>query len=169
MKRIQEHTYRKLAPFFIGSKEVRKRNKKLLWGLVLSLLLSAVITIENYRDPITYNNTLLWSIIAFLVLANLVNYIRYRRYLKLIRKHRVEIDKNKIAFYTYDQKSELDISNISIMQKYRNSDGLQHIQLRLKNNRGIRLEGYDQIDEMASLIADQIQPDQVIERKLLFG
>ena len=155
--------------FIIGSQEVKKRNRNLFWGLLLSFLLAVVITSENYRDPITYNNTLLWSILAFLVLANLVNYVRYVRYLRLIRKHKVEIGTNKITFYTGNNKSELDISSISIMQMYRNSNSLQHIQLRLKNNRGIRLEGYDQLESMANLIADQLQPEQVIQRKVLFA
>lgn len=155
--------------FLISSHEIRKRNRNLLWGVFLSLLLAALITIGNYRDPVTYSNALLWSIIAFLVLANLVNTFRYLRYRKLIRKHRVEIKNNKMVFYTGDHTSELDMSNITIMQTYSKPNKLLHIQLRLKNNRGIRLEGYDQLETMASLIAAQLQPGQVIDRKALFG
>lgn len=170
LPQIQEQPVEKPSSLFIiGSQEVGKRNRNLLWGALLSLLLAAVITIGNYRDPVTYNNALLWSILAFLVLANLVNILRYLRYLKLIRKHRVEIEKNKIVFYTGDHTSELDMSNITIMQMYRNTNKLLHIQLRLKNNRGIRLEGYERLETMASLIAAQLQPGQVIDRKALLG
>jgi uncharacterized integral membrane protein len=169
VQQIQQPPSQQPASFIIGSREVTKRNRNLLWGLVLSLLLAILISIENYRNPVTYNYTLLWSMIAFLVLANVVNYIRYLRYRRLIRKHKVEINNETITFYTADQKSELDLSNISIMQIYRNANELRHIQLRLRNNRGIRLEGYDQLETMASLIADQLRPEQVIEKKVLFG
>ncbi|MCW8962262.1 MAG: hypothetical protein OQL16_00605 [Gammaproteobacteria bacterium] len=170
MQQMQEqHPEKPSSLFMIGSQEIRKRNRNLLWGMSLSLLLAAMVTIGNYRDPVTYNNALLWSILAFLVLANLVNIFRYLRYLKLISKHRVEIENNKIVFYTGDDTSELDMSNITIMQTYSKPDKLQHIQLRLKNNRGIRLEGYDRLETMASLIAAQLQPGQVIDKKALFG
>jgi len=170
VQQMQEQPSEKLSSLFmIGRQEIRKRNRNLLWGVLLSLLLSAVITIGNYRDPVTYSNALLWSILAFLVLANMVNIFRYLRYRKLIHKHRVEIENNKIVFYTGDDTSELDMSNITIMQLYRNPNKLLHIQLRLKNNRGIRLEGYDRLETMASLIATQLQPGQVIDRKALFG
>ena len=82
MRQTQEQSAQEHASFVIGRPEIEKRNRNLLWGLVLSLLLALVITVENYRDPITYNNALLWSIVAFLVLANLVNYFRYIRYLR---------------------------------------------------------------------------------------
>jgi hypothetical protein len=157
------------SSFVIGNQEIRKRNSNLLWGLLLSLLLAAVTIVEHNRDPTTFNDALLWSILAFLVLANLVNYFRYLRYLRLIRKHRVEIGQNKIIFYTDNNISELDLSNVVIMQMYRKSNRLLHIQLRLKNNRGIRLEGYDQLETMASSIAAQLQPEQVIERNALLG
>jgi hypothetical protein len=155
--------------FTIGEGEIKIRNRNILWGLLFSLLLAAVITVENYRDPASYNNTLLWSILGFLVLANLVNYFRHLRYLRLIRKHQVKVEDNKIIFHTDDQVSELDTSSIAIMQLYRGKNGLQHIQLRLKNNRGIRLEGYDQLGTMADLIAARLDPEQITDRKAMFG
>ena len=164
------HTSAQLSgPFIVGEQEIRKRNKNLLWGLLLSVFLAVLIVIENHRDPVTYNNTLLWSILGFLVIANIVNYFRHLRYVKLIGTHRVELNNNKIIFITGDNQSELDTSDIAIMQMYRRSNRLQHIQLRLMNNRGIRLEGYDQLESMAALIAAQLQPEQVIETKTLFG
>ena len=169
-QQLQEQPEEKTSSFFIiGSQEIKKRNRNILGVVFLSLLLVVVITIENYRDPITYNNALFWSVLVFLVLANLINYFRYLRYLRLIRKHRVEINNNKIVFHTNDDISELDISDITIMQMYNRKNGLQHVQLRLKNNRGIRLEGYDQLETMASLIVDQLKPEQVIHRKALLG
>ena len=155
--------------FIIGKQELKKRNRNLLWGLLFSILLAIVTIIENDRDPTTYNNALLWSILGFLVLANIVNYYRHLRYLRLIRNHRVELKQNKMVFYTGDNMSELDMSDITLMHKYMRSNRLQHIQLRLKNDRGIRLEGYDRLESMASLIAAQLQPGQVMERKTLFG
>ncbi|TNG00163.1 MAG: hypothetical protein EP297_04230 [Gammaproteobacteria bacterium] len=167
MNELTEQSSSKVStPFTIGGREIKKRNRNLLWGLMFSVLLVLVVSTANYRDPQTYNNALLWSVLGFLVLANLMNYVRHLRYLRLIRKHRLEVDGNKVTFYTGEQTSELDTSNIAIMHLYRNKKGLQHIQLRLKNDRGIRLEGYDRLEEMAQLITAQLQPNQVVDKKI---
>lgn len=157
------------AIFVIGRKELGKRNRNLLWGLLLSLFLAAVTVIENHEDPATYNDVLMWSILGFLALANIVNYFRHLRYARLVRTHNVQLEGGKIVFHTADDVSELDVSAIAIMHQYTSSGRLQHIQLRLKNNRGIRLEGYDRLEEMAGMISAQLQPHQVMERKSLFG
>lgn len=170
MQQIKGRTSAQFSgPFIVGEQEIRKRNKNLLWGLLLSVFLAVLIVIENHRDPATYNNVLLWSILGFLAVANIVNYIRHLRYLKLISTHRVEFNNDKIIFITDDNESELNTSDIAIMQMYKSSNRLQHIQLRLVNNRGVRLEGYDQLERMAALIAAQLRPDQVTETKTLFG
>ena len=42
---------------------------------------------------------------------------------------------------------------------------LEHIQLKLVNKRGIRLEGYADLEQLGCAIADQIPKEQVVGRE----
>ena len=35
-----------------------------------------------------------------MIVANLANYYRYRRYLRLVKDHRIEIDGDEVTFFT---------------------------------------------------------------------
>jgi hypothetical protein len=152
--------------FTIGEHALERRSKNILWGAVLSLVLVVLIAFGNYRYPETYNDVLLWSAVAFVVGANLINYLRHRRYLRLIQDHRVEVLAGKVQFRTGDELSELDIGDIALVNLFRRKGTLNHIQLRLRNNRGIRLEGYGELERLAALLAEQVPEAHVVERKL---
>ena len=147
--------------FTIGEAEVRKRKKNILLGGVFSLLLAGMVAIQNHRHPEQYNDLLLWSVVGFVIIANVVNYYRHRRYLRKIRDHRVEVEPGKVKFRTGDDLSELDVQDIAAMSFFRKKGTLQHIQLRLKSNRGIRLEGYDDLEKLGRLVAEQIPEEHV--------
>jgi hypothetical protein len=74
-----------------------------------------------------------------MIVANLANYYRYRRYLRLVKDHRIEIDGDEVTFFTQTDKSVLDAQDIVKLTFYRRKGHVEHIQLKLKNNRGIRL------------------------------
>jgi hypothetical protein len=48
---------------------------------------------------------------------------------------------------------------------YRWRGRLRHIQVRLKNNRGIRLEGYSGLEEMAAGLMEQLPEGKVVDRR----
>ena len=148
--------------FVISEDEKRKRTKNLLWGLVLSLVLAGFIGFENARYPEQYNDVLFWSVVGFIILANLVNGYRHRRYVRKIQGHYVEVLPGKIRFVTDGDTSELDMEDIVALRFFRNRRGLQHIQLVLKSHRGVRLEGYQDLDELAKLIVDQLPPEKLM-------
>ena len=81
-----------------ASIQIRKRN--ILLSALLSLVLAAVITVGHFRYPATYNDMFFWSVIIMVVVGNLVNYYRYRRYLRLIEDHRIEIEGDEVSFFT---------------------------------------------------------------------
>ena len=147
--------------FVIGGAEVRKRKRNILLGAVFSLLLAGMVAFQNHKYPEQYNDLLLWSVVGFVIIANVVNYFRHRRYLRQIREHRVEVEPGKVKFRTGAELSELDVHDIAAMSFFRRKGVLQHIQLRLKSNRGIRLEGYDDLEELGRLISEQIPREQV--------
>ena len=45
---------------------------------------------------------------------------------------------------------------------YRRKGRLEHIQLKLRNNRGIRLEGYTDLEQLGRAIADRIPKELVV-------
>jgi hypothetical protein len=147
-----------------GSLAQRKRN--ILLGLFFSLVLALVIALGHYRYPETYNDVLLWSVIGFVGIGNLVNWLRHRRYVRLIRDHRIEVHPGRVEFWTKGEKSVLDVGDIAALTLYRRRGTLRHIQVRLKNNRGIRLEGYRDLDRLADLLAGQIPKAHVVERSV---
>lgn len=152
--------------FRISTASLQERSRNILWGLVLSLLMVSVIELGHYREPDTFNEALRFSVLLFLLLANGVNYQRHRRYLRMVKDHRVEIHSGKVQFWAGGEKTELDLKDVAAMNLYRRrrSGTLRHIQLRLKNHRGIRLEGYEDLEGMASELGAQLPPAHVTER-----
>ncbi len=147
--------------FTVGEAEVRKRNKNILLGAIFSLLLAGMVAFQNHRYPEQYNDVLLWSVVGFVIIANVVNYYRHRRYLRQIRDHRVEVEPGKVKFRTGGDLSELDVQDIAALSFFRKKGVLQHIQIRLRSNRGIRLEGYNDLEKLGRLISEQIPPEHV--------
>jgi hypothetical protein len=150
--------------FTISPDSIAKRKKNILLGGVLSLLLAAAAVAGNLRYPQTYNDVLLWSVLGFVLIGNLVNYYRHRRYLRLIQDHRVDVYPGRIEFWTGGEKSVLDTGDIAGLFLYRSRGELKHIQVRLKSNRGIRLEGYGGLEDMAGAIAKQLPKAHVVDR-----
>ena len=151
--------------YTISKTSLQTRKKNIIVSALLSLVLAAVITAARVQYPETYSDLFFWSVIIAVVLGNLVNYYRYRRYLRLIEDHRIEIDGDKVYFLTGTEKSVLDTKDIVAITFYRRKGQVEHIQLKLKNNRGIRLEGYSDLEQLGGAIADRIPKEQVIGRE----
>lgn len=147
--------------FTISQASLQMRKKNIMWSALLSLALIAITSAGHMLHPQTYNDMLLWSVVTVVILGNLINYYRHRRYLRLIRNHRIEIAGDKVMFYTGDQESVLNVKEIAMLTFYRRKGNVDHIQLKLRNNRGIRLEGYGELEQLGRAIADLIPRHQV--------
>ena len=143
-------------PYSISKTSLQSRKKNIFLGALLSLVLIAVVTAGHLQDPETYNNVLFWSVIISVVVGNLINYYRYRRYLRLVEDHWIEIIGDEVSFVTGTDKSVLNIKDITALTFYRRKGQVEHIQLKLRNNRGIRLEGYADLEQLGVAIADRI-------------
>ncbi len=142
-----------MVRFRVTPESLETRKKNLVLGALLSLILVIVVVVAHRSDPERYNDLLLWSVIGFAVVGNLVNYFRHRRYVALIRDHYIEVSPERIQFWTGGNKTELERSDIAAVFLYPAKGGaLRHIQLSLKNNRGIRLEGYEHMNRLAELL-----------------
>ena len=148
--------------YSISETSLQVRKKNIFLGALLSLALAAVITVGHFQYPETFNHLLFWSVIIVVVVGNLVNYYRYRRYLHLVKDHRIEIVGDEVSFVTGTDESVLDTKEIAALTFYRRKGQVEHIQLKLKNNRGIRLEGYADLEQLGGAIADRIPKERVL-------
>jgi hypothetical protein len=151
--------------YSISKTSLQTRKINIILGALLSLALVALITAGHIQYPETYNDMLFWSVIIVMVLANLVNYYRYRRYLRLVADHRIEIDGDEVSFITGTDKTVLDTKDIVSLTFYRSRGQVEHIQLKLGNKRGIRLEGYTDLEQLGCAIADRIPKEHVSGRQ----
>jgi hypothetical protein len=130
-------------PYYISKTSLQSRKKNIFLSALLSLVLTVIVTTGHLQDPETYNDMFFWSVIIVVVVGNAVNYYRYRRYLRLVEDHRIEIVGDEVSFFTGTDKSVLNINDIATLTYFRRKGQVEHIQLKLRNNRGIRLEGYN--------------------------
>jgi hypothetical protein len=150
--------------YCISESSLQARKKNIILGALFALLLAAVITAGHFQNPETYNDMVFWFVIIALVVGNLVNYYRYRRYLRLVEDHWIEIDGDEVSFFTGTEESVLDTKEIVALTFYRSKGQVGHIQLKLRNNRGIRLEGYADLEQLGGAIADRIPKELVVGR-----
>lgn len=151
--------------FTIGKKEIQKRSKNIKMGAFFATVLVVFIGYHNNQYPAKYNDVLFWSIMGFIILANMIGFYRYRRYLKMVKEHWVEVFFGKMTFTTHGDISELNFDDIAALNFYYHKKILEHIQIKLKNNRGIRLEGYDKLDSLAELISEQVPKAHITGNK----
>lgn len=151
--------------YTISETSLQTRKKNIFLSALLSLVLAAVITAGHFQYPETYNDLFFWSVIIVVVVGNIVNYYRYLRYLRLAEDHRIEIGGDEVSFFTGTEKSMLNTKEIVALTFYRRKGQVEHIQLKLRNNRGIRLEGYADLEQLGGAIADRISKELVFGRE----
>ena len=150
--------------FRIAEEERRKRRRNLLFGLAFTAVLVGLVALEHRRAPEQYNTVLLWSVVGFAVLANLVNYLRHRRWVRLSRDHFLEVLPDRIRFSTNGQLSELQPEQIAAVRFHRRRGRLQHIQILLNSRRGIRLEGYQDLSDLGRRLAERLPAAKLMGR-----
>jgi len=152
-------------PYSISKTSLQSRKRNIFLSVLFSLVLAVVITVGHLQDPETYNDMFYWSVITAVVIGNVVNYYRHHRYLHLVEDHRIEIIGDEVFFFTGTDKSVLNTNDIATLTFYRRKGQVEHIQLKLRNNRGIRLEGYTDLEQLGGAIADLIPQEQVFGRE----
>jgi hypothetical protein len=144
--------------FTISEERRQRRTANIRYGALFSLVLVVLVAWATLEQPQTYDTVLLWSAVGFVVIANVVGYLRHRRYLRLARGHRLEIGPRHIRFETGGQNSELSAEDIASVTVYRNRKRISHIQIKRTDNRGIRLEDYGDMDGMAAALKALVPP-----------
>lgn len=148
--------------FVIRRDEGRRRWISVGWGLVFSAALIVAVAVDYQRDPQPSARGLLWSVILVLTVANLGNLMFLLRYLRKIRNHHLELLPGKLRFFTAGECSELDLAEVAAMRLFKRWGKLQHIQLLLRNNRGIRLEGYEDLAHLAERLQTELPAGKLL-------
>lgn len=149
--------------FKIGESELQKRSKNIKLGAIFAGILVLFIAFHNHEYPEKYNDVLFWSMMGVIILINLVGYYRYRRYRRMVKNHWIEVHPERLQFSTNDVISQLNTNDIVVLKFYRRKGAIQHIQIKLNTNRGIRLEGYENIEKLAELLSEQVPKSQISE------
>jgi hypothetical protein len=142
--------------FVVGKEEKRRRWLNVGWGLLFSGAMVIAITVGHEQDPERYSSFLWWSVVWIFGAANLGNLLFLLRYLRTVDDHCIELAPGKLRFLSAGNWSELEFEQVSALRLFRSRGKLRHIQLLLKNRRGIRLEGYQDLDRLAQCLQDAL-------------
>jgi hypothetical protein len=135
------------------------------YGLILSICLASYQYIGAMSQfPESFNKILLVSVILFLVAANLINYVRHRRYLRLVKDHWIQIQPDRVRFHAAGTITELDLEEVAAVTVYRRRGAPRHVQIKRKDNRGIRLEGYGDMEGLVQALKARIPAAHVTDR-----
>lgn len=148
--------------FIIAPEEKRRRWIRAGWGVLFSTAIIAVVALDHARDPQPSTRALLWSVILVLTVANLGNLFFLLRYLRRMPHHHLELASGRLRFVTADESSELDLGQVAAIRLFRRWGRLQHIQLVLRNSRGIRLEGYRDLQRLADLLQNALPSGKLL-------
>lgn len=148
--------------FVSGPEEKRRRWFRVAWGVLFSTAIVAVVALGHARNPQPAKRGLLWSVSLVLTVANLGNLFFLLRYLRRIPHHHLEPTPGGLCFVTGVECSELDLAQVAAMRLFKRCGRLQHIQLVLGNNQGIRLEGYRDLPRLAALLPGALPPDKLL-------
>jgi hypothetical protein len=140
------------AVFRISPGGLHRRTRHQIAAAGLGLLLAVLIFWAHGAQPQTYNEVLLWSVVGFVLLINVVGYARHRRYRRLARRHLLRVTGSEVRFETGDRRSVLHRVDIATIRVFRKRGGIGHIQIRRTDDRGIRLEDYDDMERLAAAL-----------------
>ena len=147
--------------FVVGKEDKRRRWINVGWGVLFSGAMIAAVTFEHQRDPERYSSFLLWSVVVVLTTVNLANLVFLLRYLRQVRDHCLELVPGKLRFLSAGKWTELELDQVTALRLFRRRGKLRHIQLVLKNHRGIRLEGYQELGRLAECLQSALPGKQM--------
>lgn len=150
--------------FTISPESLRERSRNIAYGLILGIGLALLVYWGHVHFPQSFNKTFLVSVFLFVVAANLINYVRHRRYLRLARDHWIQIQPERVRFHAAGAITELDLDDIAAVNVYRRRGAPRHVQIKRKDNRGIRLEGYGDMEGLVQALKARIPAAHVTDR-----
>lgn len=146
--------------FKIGQAEVKKRQINMLLGLLFSVLFVTFINIKNNTDNTRYNDLLFLSVSVFFAFSNVINLGRHIQWKKSIKTHQIEILADSIIFSKDAEKEVLEPEKVAKIDVKRRGEEVKRIIIVLVIGNKIRLEGYNDMNLFAELLAERTKPRQ---------
>ena len=142
--------------FRISEGEIRKRQFNTGLGIVLGVALCVIALQGNAADSQRYNDTLLVSIVGFVIIFCLFNLVAHIRYIVNSRKHHLEVGEDRITFVTGTTESVLPLIEVALAEQQSRLREGPSLMLRLKNKRIVRLAGYERQEVLIALVSQSI-------------
>ncbi|MBF0590047.1 MAG: hypothetical protein HQL53_13075 [Magnetococcales bacterium] len=142
--------------FRVAAAEIRRRNMNLIVGGVLGTIFCVLVYMGHLQQSEKYNAVLLLSVLAFFGLFAVIHVTGHVRYVLKIRRHVLEVHDDGIWFRTGDEESRLDLQDVAIAQPQKRWREGPSLMMKLKNNRVIRLVGYEEVERLTELVLARI-------------
>ncbi len=142
--------------FRISEAVIRRRHLNTAWGIVFGVALCAITLRGHAVDSDKYNDTLLVSVVAFVILFCLFNLAGHIRYVRNSRKHHLEVGEDSVTFVTGDDESVLPLSEVALAEPQSRLREGPSLMMRLKNKRIVRLVGYERQEDLIELVTQRI-------------
>ncbi len=135
----------------ISADEVKRRRKNILLGALFSIGIALLLGAQNAANEEKYNDFLFFSVVLFLVFSNFINGFRFYKWQDMTTKHRIEVEGDRITFCMGSEKSVLQNEQLATLKIKRKRDHVQAVIVGLNNGNKIRLEGYNNLNDLADL------------------
>lgn len=142
--------------FRISEAVIHKRHLNTAWGIVFGVALCAITLRGHAVDSNKYNDTLLVSVVGFVILFCLFNLVGHLRYVRNSRKHHLELGEDCITFVTGTQESVLPLSEVALVERQSRLREGPSLMMRLNNKRIVRLVGYERQEDLNALVSQRI-------------
>jgi hypothetical protein len=142
--------------FRISEAVIRRRHLNIAWGIVFGVALCLITLRGHAVNSDKYNDTLLVSVLAFVILFCLFNLVGHARYVRKSRKHHLEVGDDKVTFVTGANESILPLSEVALVEQQSRMREGPSLMMRLKNKRIVRLVGYERQEELIALVSQRI-------------
>ena len=110
---------------------------------------------------------LLGLVLLSLVLFGVVHLVGYVQYLRRSRTHRVEVGEDCLYFTTEGKRTRLDLRDVLLIERQNRLGEMVSLMLRLRNQRHVRLEGYEDQERLMDLVAQRFDARPVRKRRVL--
>ena len=142
--------------FRISDAVIRKRHLNIVVGIVLGVALCLITLRGHAIDSDKYNDTLLLSIVGFVILFCSFNLFGHMRYVRNSRRHHLQVGEDRITFVTGANESVLKLSDVAQAEPQSRFREGPSLMMRLNNKRIIRLVGYERQQALIELVSQRI-------------
>ncbi|MCP3979102.1 MAG: hypothetical protein GY716_07190 [bacterium] len=141
--------------FRISRETIRLRHRNTILGFAFAGALFWIVWRFRADTTEPFRAMLLGLVLLFLVLFGVVHFVGYLRYLRRSRTHRVEVEEDCLYFTTEGERTRLDLRDVLLIERQKRLGEIVSLMLRLRNQRHVRLEGYEDQERLMDLVAQR--------------